>query len=178
MKFDHTPTDARTARRNDAYARARRRRRRSRDRTDASGGFREEYRHQAVPLPDGGEPDPDDEIPDSLPHPGRVARDRDDMEATVLVVETLPDTRADEYRIEATGNTVYEHNREYPPWSPVVRAVYVDALDALTEWRGLGDLEDFIQEGAVRAYTFPAARLAPKTRETHDGRGATGGESL
>jgi hypothetical protein len=171
MKFEHTPTE-RIARRDDPYARARR----SRDPRDASAGWREEHHYQAAPLPDGGEPDADDEIPASLPQPGRVARDRDDLEATVLVVETLPDTRADEYRIEATGNTVYEHNRDYPPWSPVVRAVYVDALDALTEWRGLGDLEDFIQEGGVRAYTFPAARLAPKAREIHDGRSPTGGD--
>lgn len=175
MNFDYSQNE-RIARRDDPYARARRRHR-ARERRDASDGWREEYTAQHVPLPDGGEPDADDEIPDSLPQPGRVARDRDDLEATVLVVETLPDTRADEYRIEATGNTVFEHNPDYPPWSPVVRAVYVDALDALTEWRGLGDLEDFIQEGAVRAYTFPAARLAPKTREIHDGRGATGGDA-
>lgn len=96
----------------------------------------------------------------------------------MLIVETLPDTRADEYVVEATGNTVFEHNDGYPPWSPVVRAVYVDALDAMTEWRGPDDLEQFIQEGALRAYTFPAARLSPLDRGPDDDRAPSpGGES-
>lgn len=112
---------------------------------------------------------------DALPQPGRVARDRDDPEAAVLVLETLPETRADEYDVESTGRTIYDYNPDYPPWAPVVRAVYISDLDAMTAWRDLDELEALVDRGDLRAYAFPARRLAPLGRRRP--RAAAGGGS-
>jgi len=98
----------------------------------------------------------------AIPSEGEHVRDRDgDAGDVLLVIETLPDTRADEHRIPATGQTVAQHNPDYPPWAPVIRAVYRDDLDAVTEWRELDDLRALVEGGQLRAYTFPAPRLTP-----------------
>jgi hypothetical protein len=156
-----------TDRRNDPYARARRRR--SRERRDASSGWRAEYADQGVPIPDGGE--------DTLPSPGDRARDRDaDDDAEVLVLRTHGSSRADNWHIPALdGKTVYQVNQEYPPWSPVVEAVYLDELEAtLDGWRGVEDVRDAVSLDALRSYAFPAARLAPPDRPEDERRVDTG----
>lgn len=175
MHYDHAGDrrrhDRRTAhkqRRDEDGRRARR---------DRSAGWREEYAAQAVPLPraDGGRPVEADEEAESdttrdrrrcvLPNPGARVRDREDDDGAELVVVDTQDVRADEYTTEATDRTVAEHNPEYPGWVPVVRAVYVEDLDALSTYKSVEGLRDDVAEGELRAYTFPAPRLGPAPDE-------------
>jgi hypothetical protein len=154
--------DRRTDRRNDPYARARRR---ARERRDASSGWRSEYADQGVAIPDGGET--------PLPTPGSRARDRDaDDDVEVFVTRTHPSSRADNWHIPALdGDTVDDVNPDYPPWSSVVEAVYLDELEAtLDNWRGVEDVRDAVSLGALRSYSFPAARLAPADRPEEERR--------
>ena len=138
--------------------------------TDASAGWRREYRHQhADPelRTDGGRA-PVEAFGDGgttkcdLPDVGERVRDRDTDRDELLVVETHPDTRAIEYEIGAIDASVAAVNSAYDPSSPVVEAVYAEeAADALDGWRSVEDLRDAVSFGAIRAYTFPADRLAP-----------------
>jgi hypothetical protein len=132
MKY-YTPRHRRHDRRT---ARERTRRRECRASPATSGGWREEYRAQRVPLPDGGTTDTPDDLPKFVPEPGARVRDREAApgEGGLLVLKML-DTRADEHLVERTEQTVAEYNTGYPPESPVVRAVYTDDLDARTGWR-------------------------------------------
>ncbi len=113
--------------------------------------------------PDTDTPDdaPDD-LPKFVPGPGARVRDReaDPGEGGLLVLEVL-DTRADEHLVEGTEQTVAEYNEGYPPESPVVRAIYTDDLDSRTGWRSLQELRGRADDGDLRAYDFPAARLGP-----------------
>jgi hypothetical protein len=162
---DYTPRHRRHDRRTDRE-RTRRRRRERRASPDASSGYRDEYRNQGVPLPDGGAADTPDDAPDDLPkfvpEPGARVRDREagPGEGELLVLEVL-NTRADEHLVEGTEQTVAEYNSGYPPESPVVRAIYTDDLDARTEWRPLQELRGRVDDGDLRAYDFPSARLGP-----------------
>lgn len=151
----------RTARpRTDAYARDARHTRRP---DSISSGWREEYRAQGAVLPDGGEREHesagDSETRYVLPDPGAHVGDREDPDAELVVLAVLEDTRADEHRIPATGKTVYQHNDGYPPWAPVVRCAYADEVAGLDGWRHLEDLREAVEEGALRAYSFPVPRL-------------------
>lgn len=94
--------------------------------------------------------------------PGARVRDReaDPGEGELLVLDVL-DTRADEHLVEGTEQTVAEYNDGYSAESPVVRAVYTDDLDSRTGWRSVEDLQGRADEGDLRAYDFPAARLGP-----------------
>jgi hypothetical protein len=140
-------------------------RRTDRPRTHGRAG-RDEHRNRRAPVPDGGTADTPDDAPDDLPKfipkPGGRVRDReaDPGEGELLVLEVL-DTRADEHLVEGTDKTVHEYNDGYPPESPVVRAVYTADLDARTEWRPLQELRARADEGELRAYDFPNARLGP-----------------
>lgn len=143
-------------------ARERTRRRERRASPEASSGYRDKYRNQGVPLPDGGAADAPDGLPKFVPEPGARVRDReaDPGEGELLVLEVL-DARADEHLVEGTNKTVHEYNDGYPPESPVVRAVYTADLDSRTEWRSLQELRGRDDDGDLRAYDFPNARLGP-----------------
>jgi hypothetical protein len=159
----HTPRHRRHDRRTD---RERTRRRERRASPDASSGCRDEYRNQGVPLPDGGAAGAPDDVADGppkfVPELGARVRDReaDPGEGELLVLEVL-DKRADEHLVEGANKTVHEYNDGYPPESPVVRAIYTDDLDARTEWRSLQELRGRADDGDLRAYDFPNARLGP-----------------
>lgn len=71
---------------------------------------------------DGGQlerPDEDVELPDL--HVGDHVKDRDDPHATMIVVGLPPET-ADEYEVDGTPLTEYNH--EYPADDAVVEVVY------------------------------------------------------
>jgi hypothetical protein len=174
-----TPRHRRRDRRTDRK-RTRRRRRERRASRDASGG-RDEHRNRDVPLPDGGTTDTPDDVADDLPkfvpEPGALVKDReaDPGEGELLVLEVLG-TRADEHLVEGTEQTVAEYNTGYPPESPVVRAIYPSDLDSdhrpRREWHSLQTLRGRVDEGELRAYDFPAARLGPlPARSRRDGEG-------
>lgn len=182
----HTRTDRTHRRTNDRPRRDDYTRDDRRPAPTASAGWREEYRYQdvltsahdapddrrraaePVVLADGGA---------AVPDAGEHVRDREgDPDDVLVVLEALPDTRADFYQIPATGNTVAQHNPDYPPWAPVVRAVYSDDLDAVTGWRDLDDLRDAVDDGALRAYAFPAPRLTPLSDDTDTAADGGGGE--
>ena len=113
--------------------------------------------------PDAGAPDDvADGLPRFVPEPGARVRDReaDPGEGELLVLDVL-DARADEHLVEGTEQTVAEYNDGYPPAAPVVRAVYTADLDARTEWRSLQELRGRADDGDLRAYDFPNARLGP-----------------
>ncbi len=156
-----------------------RRRRERRASPDASSGYRDKYRNQGVPLPDGGAADAPGGVADGppkfVPEPGARVRDRegDPGEGELLVLDLL-DTRADEHPVEGTEQTVAEYNSGYPPSSPVVRAVYTSDLDARTEWRSLQELRGGADDGDPRAYDFPAARLGPLPRRSRRDSGGGG----
>ena len=160
----YTPRHRRHDRRTDRERTHRRHERRASP--DASSGYRDEYRNQGVPLPDGGATGTPDDAPDDLPkfvpEPGALVKDReaDPGEGELLVLEVL-DTRADEHLVEGAEQTVAEYNEGYPPESPVVRAVYTSDLDARTGWRSLQELRGRADEGDLQAYDFPGARLGP-----------------
>jgi hypothetical protein len=78
----------------------------------------------------------------------------------VLVLDVL-NARGDEHLVEDTEQTVAEYNTGYPPESPVVRGIYTADLDARTEWRSLQELRGRVDDGDLRAYDFPNARLGP-----------------
>jgi len=155
----HTPSERRT----DA----------ERTRTDASAGWREECAAQHVDhaiTTDGGErPEraplsafADGGTTETLPTPGDRVRDDDADDAReVIVVETHPDTNADEWFIEELGATVAGVNPVFDPNSPVVEAVYAeDISETLDGWRSVEDLRDAVSFGALQSYTFPADRLS------------------
>lgn len=98
---------------------------------------------------------------DALPAPGDEVRDREEGDRLV-VVETHADTTAAEYEIAALEDaTVAEVNDRWSPDAPVVEAVYLeDAEDTLDGWRSVEDLRDAVAFDALRAYSFPADRLA------------------
>jgi hypothetical protein len=135
-----------------------RRRRDARASCNASGRWGTEYAHRGVAT-DGGTTDPE-ESRRFTPEPGARVRDReaDPGEGELLVLDVL-DARADEHLVEGTDKTVHEYNTGYRPDTPVVRAIYTDDLDARTEWRPLQELRGRVDEGELRAYDFPAARL-------------------
>jgi hypothetical protein len=135
-----------------------RRRRDARGSRDVSGGARAEYAHRGVAT-DGGTTDPE-ESRRFTPEPGARVRDReaDPGEGELLVLDVL-DARADEHLVEGTDKTVHEYNDGYRPDTPVVRAVYTSDLDSRTGWRSLQELRGRADEGELRAYDFPAARL-------------------
>lgn len=146
----------RTDQRDDRYARDRE----QRTETDVSGAWREELRAAHVPLPDGGRA-----AERGLPTAGDRVRDRDDAgDAELVVLEVLPDTRADEYLIDSVGATAAELNDEYPPWSPVVQAVYVAELELLDGSQDLNEVQAAAEKHEIRSYSFPNARLAPVDR--------------
>jgi hypothetical protein len=126
--------------------------------------------------PDAGVPDDvPDGLPKFVPEPGARVRDReaDPGEGELLVLDVL-DARADEHPVEGTEQTVAEYNDGYPPASPVVRAVYTADLDARTEWRSLQELRGRADDGDLRAYDFPAARLGPLPRRSRRDSGGGG----
>lgn len=90
----------------------------------------------------------------------------------MLLVVDVTDDRADEHEIDALGATVAEVNDGYPPWSPVVRVAYPDALNDGEE-PNLDGLRVRARFGEVELYSFPAARLAPV--DSRDGGDAGGG---
>ena len=103
--------------------------------------------------------------------PGDPARDRDRDDKEVLVVATPAVSAADDV-VRETGMTVAEHNPEYPERDPVVKAVYVESLDAAFgtgEWTVADVLgmaaEETLEEQGVKRYTFPESRLAPAESE-------------
>jgi hypothetical protein len=96
-----------------------------------------------------------------LPGEGEVVRDRDGDEGDELVVVAVhEDRRAGDYVIEAIDATVAAVNRAYDRDAPVVEAVYVDELGGLDGYGSAEEVRDAVEAGAVRAYTFPADRLA------------------
>jgi hypothetical protein len=98
---------------------------------------------------------------DALPAPGDEVRDREEGDRLV-VVETHADTTAAEYEIAALEDaTVAEVNDRWSADAPVVEAAYVaDIEDRLDGWRSVEDLRDAVAFDALRAYSFPADRLA------------------
>lgn len=165
----------RPRKRRDAYARDRRHRRRRRPQRDVSGSWRDEYRHAGVTLPDGGA---DGEEPTRyvLPDVGTVVRDRDGEPTDELLVVAMHDTRADEYRLEAVDGepTVADVNPGYDPAAPVVGAVYRDDVPDTDGWRTVDELRRAVARDELRAYSFPADRLAPVDDDTPDALGGGG----
>lgn len=99
----------------------------------------------------------------TLPSPSDRVRDRDgDDGDEVLVVRTHPDTAAEDYRIDAIDATVADENPDHPSDAPAVEAVYIEDLKRgdVTS-REPRALRADVAEGQLRAYTFPASRLAP-----------------
>jgi hypothetical protein len=99
----------------------------------------------------------------TLPFPGDRVRDRDgDDSDELLVVRIYPETAAEDYRIDAIDATVADENPDHPSDAPVVEAVYVEDLERgdVTS-REPRALRADVAEGRLRAYTFPASRLAP-----------------
>lgn len=136
--------------------RRRRARRDPRARRDASAGWREEYDAQgvpaAVPAADGGRY--------LLPNRGAKVRDRD-TDDELLVVDVHPDTPAREFFLEGPERTVAALNREYDPDAPVIDAVYLEAAEEyLAERDGTEPITEAAEAGDLRAYSFPAPRLA------------------
>jgi hypothetical protein len=132
----------------------------ARTRTDASGGWREEYALQVVD--DDHELRADGGSRYILPSVGTRVRDRDDEDGEDLLVVDVSDTPADERTIDAIDATVADVNPEYDPDAPTVEAVYLDELEHALDggWRSVEDVKDAISFDAVRSYTFPADRLA------------------
>lgn len=128
----------------------------NRSRTDASAGWRDEYRHAHAALPDGGRY--------LLPNAGARVRDRDtdDEHDTLIVITVHAETAAEDYEIdELDGATVADVNPDHDPGAPVVEAVYADEADEqLDGWRSVEDLRDGVSFGAITAYSFPVPRLA------------------
>lgn len=125
---------------------------------DTSAGWREEYQHAHVALPDGGVRELE------TPKPGDRVRDHDDQDDELVVV-SVHNIRADEFILSDVDGepTVAEVNEAYPPSAPVAHAVYVDDLDAVDGRQTLAALRDAVDRGVIRSYAFPADRL--------DGRG-------
>jgi len=62
--------------------------------------------------------------------------------------------------IDAIDATVAEVNPTYDGAAPVLEAAYVAEIDmSLDRWRSVEELRDAIEDGALRAYAFPADRL-------------------
>lgn len=124
---------------------------------DTSAGWREEYQHAHVALPDGGVR----ELPGV--QPGDRVRDCDDQDDELVVV-SVHNIRADEYfLVDVDGEpTVAEVNEDYPPSSPVALAAYVDDLDAVEE-DNADALREAVDRGEIRAYAFPVPRLGGET---------------
>jgi hypothetical protein len=98
-----------------------------------------------------------------LPTPGDRVRDRDgDDGDELLVVETHPDTTAEDHRIDAIDATVADVNVDHPGDAPVVEAVYVEDLERgdVTS-REPRALRADVAADRLRSYTFPSTRLAP-----------------
>lgn len=171
VRLTHTPHERTDRPRNDAYARDRRHRRRRRAQRDVSGSWRDEYRHAGATLPDGGTP-----AGDTAPEfePGDRVRDRDGDPDDELLVVAAHDTRADEYRLEAVDGepTVADVNPGYDPGAAVIGAVYRSGLLDADGWRTLDELRRAVERDDLRAYSFPADRLAPVD---DDGPDALGG---
>jgi len=155
------------------WTKPRENRRTDRERPHRRAG-RDEHRNRRAPVPDGGT---GDAPPKFVPEAGAIVRDReaDPGEGELLVLEVL-DERADEHLVEGTNKTVHEYNDGYPPESPVVRAIYPSDLDSdhrpRREWHSLQTLRGRVDEGELRAYDFPAARLGPlPARSRRDGEG-------
>lgn len=104
-----------------------------------------------------------------LPSVGSRVLDRDSGERDeLIVIDTQPDTRAGDCRIDAIDATVAGVNPEYDPDAPVVEAVFAEeADDRLDGWRTAEDLVDAVEFNAINSYSFPADRLA--RREGGDG---------
>ena len=93
---------------------------------------------------------------------GNRVRDReDDAKARVIAATTRT---SEMWEIATTGETVAEHNPEYPTDSPVVLAAYERELDERfgDRWRGFTPSELAFRAGdrGIRVYAFPAHRLA------------------
>lgn len=128
---------------------------------DTSAGWRDEYAHAHVALPDGGVR----ELPETLT-PGDRVRDRDDHDDQLVVV-AVHNIRADEFILtDVDGEpTVAEVNEQYPTRAPVVHAVYVDDLDAVDGQKTADNIREAVDRGIIRSYAFPAPRLDPRGEE-------------
>jgi hypothetical protein len=118
----------------------------------ASADWRTEYAANEAVLPDGGRR--------ILPTVGGRATDREDDEAELIVLDVHPDARADSWVIDATGDTVAEHNPGYGADSPVVECVYAEDAARLPSWRTVEDLRDAVDTDTLASYAFPVERLA------------------
>jgi hypothetical protein len=127
----------------------------NRSQTDASAGWRTEYRHAHATLPDGGRY--------LLPTCGARVRDRDtdDEHNTLIVVDVHPETAAENFEIDALDEaTVADVNPDHDPGAPVVEAVYVDeAEEELGDWGSVEELRDAMSFGTITAYSFPVGRI-------------------
>lgn len=121
---------------------------------DTSAGWREEYQHAHVALPDGGVR----ELPGV--QPGDRVRDRDDQDDELVVV-SVHNIRADEYILSDVDGepTVAEVNEEYPASAPVVHAVYDDELDEIGHAENPEILREAVDRGVIRSHAFPVDRL-------------------
>lgn len=140
---DRRPRPDRLARRSDPAGR------------DASAGWREEYEHAHTAIPDGGVREPP-----GTPKPGDRVRDRDDPDDELVVVE-VHNVRADAFVLDDLdgGPTVADLNEDYSPGSPVVDAVYTDDLGVGEGRPALDSLQNIVESGRIRSYSFPADRL-------------------
>lgn len=137
---------------------------------DASGSWRDEYRAQAAPVPDGGR------RRYILPDVGARVIDREepDEQTVAIVVDTHPTEWAVDRYLPALEATVAELNPDYDDEAPVVTVAFPEDLaaagidvDELRAQDALEHLRHITQTPDVRTYDYPAdrLRLAPEPGE-------------
>jgi hypothetical protein len=143
IESDRRPRPDRLARRSDPAAR------------DASGGWREEYEHAHIAIPDGGVC----ELP-GTPKPGDRVHDLEDPDDELVVVE-IHNVRADEFVLDDLDGepTVADLNEGYSADAPVVDAIYTDDLGVGGGWPTVEKLQDLSESGFITSYSFPGDRL-------------------
>lgn len=149
IEFDRRPRPDRLARRSDPADR------------DASGGWRAEYEHAHIAIPDGGVRELS-----GAPKPGDRVRDRENPDDELIVVE-IHNVRADEFVLNDLDGepTVADLNDDYARDSPVVDAIYTNDL-AGDGWPTVDKLKDMAESGHIRSYSFPADRLTVGGEDT------------
>ena len=93
---------------------------------------------------------------------GDIVTDREADGDKELLVTGITSEQADTFVVSGTGQTVAEHNPEYPASDPVVEVRFFETLDAyLDDWTLAGVLETEASDDldAGDPYFYPESRL-------------------